>query len=128
MECMKVCARLREIDMKPGGSQSKSSFCHTHAATSASQQARELRPFPIDNTGSNRCSNSSPGQITMAQFSALVRDTKCAGKGLPISDDMLVAAAQAGQEWAFVELCSRHSRRLLYTVYRITKNREDAED
>ena len=41
---------------------------------------------------------------------------------------MLLSAAQAGHEWAFVELCYRHSRRILFTLSRITRNREDAED
>jgi RNA polymerase sigma-70 factor (ECF subfamily) len=40
----------------------------------------------------------------------------------------LLAAAQAGQDSAFVELCNRQSRRILFTLYKITKNREDAED
>jgi len=44
------------------------------------------------------------------------------------SDEMLVSTAQAGQEWAFAELCSRCSTRILVSLYRITKNREDAED
>jgi RNA polymerase sigma-70 factor, ECF subfamily len=43
-------------------------------------------------------------------------------------EEMLLSAAQAGHEWAFVELCYRHSRRILFTLSRITKNREDAED
>ena len=43
-------------------------------------------------------------------------------------EEMLLSAAQAGYEWAFVELCYRHSRRILFTLYRITRNREDAED
>jgi RNA polymerase sigma factor (sigma-70 family) len=43
-------------------------------------------------------------------------------------EEMLLAAAQVGQESAFVELCYRHSRRILFTLYGITKNREDAED
>jgi RNA polymerase sigma-70 factor (ECF subfamily) len=73
-------------------------------------------------------SHSSPRTVTMAHFSALMQDTSFAAQGMRLSDDFLVSAAQAGQEWAFVELCSRHSRRLLYTLYRITKNREDAED
>jgi RNA polymerase sigma factor (sigma-70 family) len=41
---------------------------------------------------------------------------------------MLLSAARAGQESAFVELCYRHSRRILFTLSRITKNKEDAED
>lgn len=46
----------------------------------------------------------------------------------PMSDDLLVAAAQAGHEWAFVELCTRNSQRVFSMIYRVTKNREDAED
>jgi len=45
-----------------------------------------------------------------------------------LSEDVLISAAQAGQEWAFVELCCRHSKRIFFALYRITKNREDAED
>jgi RNA polymerase sigma-70 factor (ECF subfamily) len=45
-----------------------------------------------------------------------------------MSDDGLVAAVQSGQEWAFAELCTRHTRRVFNTIYSVTKNREDAED
>jgi RNA polymerase sigma factor (sigma-70 family) len=45
-----------------------------------------------------------------------------------LSEDVLVSAARSGQEWAFVELCFRSSKRILFTLNRITKNREDAED
>jgi RNA polymerase sigma factor (sigma-70 family) len=45
-----------------------------------------------------------------------------------MDDDFLVAAAQAGEEWAFSELCSRNSTRLFHMIYRVTKNCEDAED
>jgi len=45
-----------------------------------------------------------------------------------LSEDVLISAAQAGQEWAFVELCFRCSKRILFMLYKITKNREDAED
>lgn len=44
------------------------------------------------------------------------------------SDESLVAAAKQGVHIAFVEVCNRHSRRVFTTVYRITKNHEDAED
>jgi RNA polymerase sigma factor (sigma-70 family) len=43
-------------------------------------------------------------------------------------EEMLLSEAQAGNEWAFVELCYRHSGRILFTLFRITSNREDAED
>ena len=46
----------------------------------------------------------------------------------PAQEEMLLSAAQAGHEWAFVELCYRRSKRILFTLSRITKNREDAED
>jgi RNA polymerase sigma factor (sigma-70 family) len=49
-------------------------------------------------------------------------------EGNTMNDDFLVEAAQAGQEWAFVELCSRYSKRVFNTIYSVTKNREDAED
>jgi RNA polymerase sigma factor (sigma-70 family) len=45
-----------------------------------------------------------------------------------ISDDALVVAAQSGEEWAFMELYKRNSPRVFRSIYRITKNREDAED
>ena len=45
-----------------------------------------------------------------------------------MNDKLLVLAAKAGNRSAFVELCERHSKKLLSRVYRITKNWEDAED
>lgn len=46
----------------------------------------------------------------------------------PDSDGLLVSAAQAGHEWAFAELSSRCSKRILFKLWKITKNWEDAED
>jgi RNA polymerase sigma-70 factor (ECF subfamily) len=45
-----------------------------------------------------------------------------------MSDEGLIAAAQSGQEWAFVELCTRSAKRAYTTIYSVTRNREDAED
>jgi RNA polymerase sigma factor (sigma-70 family) len=45
-----------------------------------------------------------------------------------MNEDLLIRAAQTGQEWAFVELCARNSKRVFNTIYGVTKNREDAED
>lgn len=45
-----------------------------------------------------------------------------------VEDDILVSAAKSGDTTAFNELYSRHSRKILPRIYRITKNREDAED
>ena len=44
------------------------------------------------------------------------------------TDEILVAAAKLGDRSAFLELWERHSKRALQIAYRITKNREDAED
>jgi len=44
------------------------------------------------------------------------------------SDEKLVQSARSGNRSAFVELWRRHSSTVLRAVYRIVKNREDAED
>ena len=59
-----------------------------------------------------------------------------AGKGLDgakfdggyWSDQLLLEAAQTGEEWAFIALCNRRSKQVSRVIYRITKNRDDAED
>ena len=43
-------------------------------------------------------------------------------------DELLVARAKDGDTSAFVELRERHSTKVLRTVFRITRNWEDAED
>lgn len=45
-----------------------------------------------------------------------------------MNDEVLVSAARSGDSSAFVALYERHSRKVLPRLYRITKNREDAED
>jgi len=45
-----------------------------------------------------------------------------------LHDELLVSAAKAGDRGAFVELCERHSKKVLRMIYRITQNRADAED
>lgn len=45
-----------------------------------------------------------------------------------VDDELLVEAARSGEEWAFVELCTRNSKVVFNTIYGVTKNREDAED
>jgi RNA polymerase sigma-70 factor, ECF subfamily len=43
-------------------------------------------------------------------------------------DTLLVLAACSGDSYAFVKLSKPHSKRVLLTLYRITKNWQDAED
>src|ERR1700722_13876114 len=45
-----------------------------------------------------------------------------------INDEMLVTAAKLGEHLAFSELWNRHSKRAFNTMYRITRNHQDAED
>ena len=47
---------------------------------------------------------------------------------MEMSDEVLVSTAKSGDANAFVELSKRHSNRVLQTTYRITRNRQDAED
>jgi RNA polymerase sigma factor (sigma-70 family) len=44
------------------------------------------------------------------------------------SDQSLVQAAKIGHSTSFDALCERHAHRLFRVAYRITRNREDAED
>jgi len=64
----------------------------------------------------------------MTYFSASQRYRPSVSEASSFSEATLAAAAQAGQDWAFVELCYRHSKRILFILYRITKSKEDAED
>lgn len=45
-----------------------------------------------------------------------------------LKEKVLIEAAQAGYEWAFLELVNRHSLHVFNRIFRVTKNREDAED
>ena len=47
---------------------------------------------------------------------------------VPSDEEELVRLARAGDGLAYTELCRRHARRVFLIVFRITKNREDAED
>ena len=44
------------------------------------------------------------------------------------ADSVLVTAAKSGDQTAFAQLWERHSNRLFRNVYRITRNRDDAEE
>jgi RNA polymerase sigma-70 factor, ECF subfamily len=47
---------------------------------------------------------------------------------MEMSDAVLVSTAKSGDTDAFVELSKRHYRRVFHETYRITRNRQDAED
>ncbi len=44
------------------------------------------------------------------------------------NEEVLVTAAREGDHSAFSELWNRHSKRAFHTMYRITRNQQDAED
>jgi RNA polymerase sigma-70 factor (ECF subfamily) len=44
------------------------------------------------------------------------------------SEDKLIAAAKSGGRAPFGELCERHGKKVFRVVYRIMRNRQDAED
>jgi RNA polymerase sigma-70 factor (ECF subfamily) len=45
-----------------------------------------------------------------------------------MSDEMLVSLAKSGEANAFVELNKRHADKVFQAAYRVTRNRQDAED
>src|ERR1700690_593836 len=47
---------------------------------------------------------------------------------MEMSDAVLVSKAKSGDTGAFVELCKRHSSKVRQAAFRITRNRQDAED
>jgi DNA-directed RNA polymerase specialized sigma24 family protein len=45
-----------------------------------------------------------------------------------MSNEMLVSMAKSGDVNAFVELIKRHADKVFQATYRVTRNRQDAED
>ncbi len=61
-------------------------------------------------------------------FNYGIEDVKSRNWSSTMSDEALVAIAQAGSHSAFIELFTRHKKKLSQTVQRITKNAHDTED
>ena len=72
--------------------------------------------------------NVLPEPSTKAHFNSPDWCKMGADGASDLSENVLISAGQAGHEWAFVELCFRHSKRILFMLYKITRNWEDAED
>jgi RNA polymerase sigma-70 factor, ECF subfamily len=53
---------------------------------------------------------------------------RCSEKDVPTDDQMLVVKAKSGHSVAFGELYERHRSRIYGSVFRILRNRQDAED
>jgi RNA polymerase sigma factor (sigma-70 family) len=71
--------------------------------------------------------NISQGAVLM-ESSGLQNEFKVNFVGSVVTDEALVAASKRGDHPSFVELWARHSNRAFKMVYRITGNRDDAED
>src|SRR5246127_281586 len=57
-----------------------------------------------------------------------VQDTSAVNDLRVLSEEQLIAAAKSGSRAPFGELCERHAERVFRVIYRIMRNREDAED
>jgi RNA polymerase sigma factor (sigma-70 family) len=68
----------------------------------------------------------NPGQSP--QRLAYVAEGSPIGIGADTPDIFLVAAAKDGDHQAYAELCRRHSKQILRTILRITRDVADAED
>ena len=70
----------------------------------------------------------SESRIINSLMSAVNSATATEDGPTEISEAALVSLAKLGDSDAFVQLSELHSDRLLRTIYRITRNRHDAED
>ena len=57
-----------------------------------------------------------------------VQDTSADNDLRVLSEEQLIAAAKSGSRDPFGELCERHAKKVFRVIYRIMRNREDAED
>src|SRR5215469_12955643 len=64
----------------------------------------------------------------MNTFFSVRTDTLAASDLRAWSEEQLIAAAKTGERAPFGELCERHVKKVLRAIYRIMRNREDAED
>ena len=63
-----------------------------------------------------------------AQFGSKCHDATYGCCGSDVSDDDLIAAAQYGDQLAFVELCGKYASMVKSKILKIVRNQEDAED
>jgi RNA polymerase sigma-70 factor (ECF subfamily) len=80
----------------------------------------------MDKSTSSAYAGVNPDQTP--QMPAYVEKESPIGITADTLDIFLVAAAKDGDHQAYAELCRRHSKKLLRTILRITRNVADAED
>lgn len=64
----------------------------------------------------------------MSLLMSVVNPLHLEHKQTEMSDEMLVSMAKSGDANAFVELSRRHADQVYQSTYRVTRNRQDAED
>ena len=94
-----------------------------------------VRRTSVSGLPENESLKEELGEIMACQCVVAYMEENFVGENLALRDEFegldergLVAAAKYGQTVAFDVLCDRLSPRVLGALYRITKNREDAED
>ena len=66
--------------------------------------------------------------LVMTPLASARNSEPLAGETQMISEERLIARAKSGKREAFGELCDRHANKIFRVTFRITRNREDAED
>ena len=66
--------------------------------------------------------------IVVTTFSSVQSDASAASDLQAWSEEQLIAAAKSGRRAPFGELCERHAKKVFRVIFRIMRNREDAED
>ena len=65
--------------------------------------------------------------MVMTTFFSVQRDTSAVSDLRGWSEQQLTAAAKTGRRAPFGELCERHDKKVFRVIYRIMRNREDAD-
>ena len=66
--------------------------------------------------------------MVTSTFFSVQSETSAASDLRAWSEEQLIAAAKSGRRAPFGELCERNAKKVFRVVYRIMRNREDAED
>jgi RNA polymerase sigma-70 factor (ECF subfamily) len=66
--------------------------------------------------------------VVMTTLFSVQSDTSVVSDLRAWSEEQLIAAAKTGRRAPFGELCERHVKKVFRVIYRIMRNREDAED
>ena len=66
--------------------------------------------------------------LVMTPLGTARNSVRATGETQMLSEQELIASARSGKREAFGELCDRHANKIFRVTYRITRNREDAED